>query len=403
MVFTIFVKFRDETLTVDNKRFPNFGEQTTVLELKDMVRQRLLVDHDWIKNYSITLVKSTGKFLKSEMRTLSDYNLGNMCTCYFYCHLFNEQQEYGMITEQLQNGWPKDLLTLVKSCEYHEKRRKLLLSSEFNVDNRRIGSFWCQIMAREISSLLVPCVRLGMPVNVMYDGKSALGLALYLDEFSILKELLELGASPNLKFRFHEEKALITPLQSVPIGVHWRKFTETRGLEYLKLLLKHDASLSIGKALIASIDRGLHKTATLLVREGSNVEARDSRNKTPLLIAVERGDLKMTRLLHTVGGASPNSRNRMMQNCTPFMLAVSQNNVRIVKHFIRNPKRIRKEVEDLLYKICSFTQTIIDLIWTMIVAPRVDFSLTDNKNRTVFDKAACNFMQTLLCKSLDYF
>jgi len=366
-----------------------------------MVRQCLLINHDWIKNYSITLAKSTGNFLKKDMRTLCDYNLGNMCTCYFYCHLFNEMHEYGMIAEQLENGRPEDLLTLVKSCEYNEKRRNILLSKLFNVNTRLNRSFWHQIMARDMSSILVPCVRCGMPVNKLYDGKSALGVALWGDEFSIYKELLELGANPNMKFRFLHK--LLTPLQSVPIGVQWRKFSETRGLEYLKLLLKHDANLSTGKALTASVDRGLYGIASFLVREGINVEARDSSNKTPLLIAVERGDIEMTRLLHTLGGASPNSRNQTMQNSTPFMLAVSLNNIPIVKYFVRNQKRTRKEIEDLLYQICSFTQTIVDLIWSMIEAPRVDLSLTDNVNRTVFDMADSDFMHTLLCKSLDYF
>lgn len=251
---------------------------------------------------------------------------------------------------------------------------------------------------------MVPCVKLGMPVNEEYDERPALCIALYHNEFSTVKELLHLGADPNMKFRIEMDRnmGLVTPLQSVPVGIYRNYFSQTRGLQYLKLLVKQDADLSVGRALRTSIFYEQYETAKYLVNEGSNVEKRGYYRMTPLMTAVLREDINLTRLLYSEGGASPNSRiSPNIKNLTPFMLAVSRNYTQIVKHFLEDPKQIRRELENVLHNVWGFTKTIIDIIRSMTRPSPIDFSLTDGYNRTVFDLANSDTMKSLLLKGLN--
>jgi len=405
MVFTIFVKYGGRTITVDATHFRTLGQETKVHEFRNMIIKRIKKNHGRIEMSRILLARSDGKFLARDQLKLRDYNIQNLSTCLLYVRPYNKAEDHRLIVEKLQNGKPEELLSLITSCYWNYNRKDLLLKeTNFQVHTKEKTSFWKQILAKELCSIMIPCVGLGMPINENYDQKSALGIALFHDEFNIVQQLLIRGADPNTKFRFGMDRnmELVTALQSVPLGVSLNKFNESRGRQYLKLLLEHDADLSVGKALLVSIDHGQYQIATYLVYEGSNLEARDYYQKTPLMIAVWRGDIYLTRLLHSVGGASPNTRNINMKNYTPFILAVSLGRMHIVKHFIQDPKQKRRELENILHHVCSFTETIIELIWCMTRAPSVDFSLTDDTNRTVFDIAKSKALQSLLWKGLDY-
>ena len=178
-------------------------------------------------------------------------------------------------------------------------------------------------------------------------------------------------------------------------------FSEGTGLTYLQLLIDSKADLSVGKALVASVGNGQPQITRYLIRKGCNLEAKDYSFKTPLMIAVWREDISLARLLH-LAGASPNVRNPNMKQFSPFMQAVTQKNLTIMSNLVLDSANRRNELESILWEYCSFTDTIIDVIWSMIPVHKVDFSLTDEHNRSVFDIAETEAITERLYKLLDY-
>jgi len=395
MTFTIFVQFQGKKLTLDSTSYPKFGCQTTVGIFRNMVRQHCEIIKSDINVQKIH-ISFCGKILLRDCVKISDYGLSNMSTCFAYVYIYNA------VTSMLLNRKLEELIDMINSCKNNWYRKNILLTRKFQIDTIDWMSFWEQVLAKKLCSLMAPCVRLGMPVNEKYDSTSALCIALYNDQVKLVRELLLLDADPNIKSRFLMDEKLKTPLQSVPIGVSRKRFSESRGLTYLKLLIDFKADRTVASPLFSSVRGGQLRIASYLIDEGCNVDARDSLNETPLMIAIFSGDINLTRVLHGVYGASPNIRIPNLGNCTPFMQAVSENRRPIVEYFLFNHREKRKALELALWELCRFNEIIFDLIWRMIQVPKVDLSLTDDDHRSVFDMANSDAVLELLHRSLNY-
>lgn len=404
MVFTIFIWFEGKTITLDSVSYPKLCPYTTVWKMKEIVRQRVEMIVDSSKTgYSIHLTLSGGKLLEKDSFMICDYGLSNMGSCNAYFRPYNKIVDYNRVKNTLEVGITEDILDVIKSCKKNKNRRSILLTRKFQFYTKEWTSFWEHILEREFCSLMVPCVRLGMPVNQQHRQYSALSIALHHNKMNVVRDLLLLGANPVSKSRFVKDwyLTLMTPLEFVPVGVSLKMFSERKGLKYLQLLIDSNADLS-ERVLFTAVRKGQSKITRWLMRKGCNLEKRDDYNKTPLMIAVWNEDINITRQLHYLGGASPNVKNPNMKNFTPFMQAVWLKNIAIVTNLLWDPRKKRKKLEDILRKYCSFTDTIIDLIWSMVPVPKVDFSLTDKQNRTVFDIVESPAMREFLYRSLEY-
>jgi len=406
LVFTIFVKFEDEVLTLNSKDYPMLGWWTTVRELKKIVRQRIEMTKGHSTGLHFIMANSNGTIFENLLYRIEEYGISNMSICNAYFKPWNDILDYTEIQLRLQDDRPEDIQALLESCEKCRSLRIILLESEFDVYTTMRTSFWAQILAGEFCSLMAPCVRIGMPVNETYCQTSALSISLWNDNIGAVKELLRLNSSPNGDYKIQTGKnwKLMSPLQLVVNGLSFKKFSENKCLKYLKLLIDCKADLSNDWALISAVRKGLLKIASYLISEGCNVEVVEVVQgffMTPLIQAVKCEDINLVRLLHGVGGASPNVIAKGAY-LSAFMLAVSQNSIQIVKYFLQNPNQQRMELQNILHLVCDFTNNVIHIIWTMVQSPVASFVIMDRRNRTVFDMANSKAMSDLLYQSLDY-
>jgi len=388
LIFTIFVTFEEEVLTLNSKDYPMLAEWMSVRELKKIVRQRIEMTKGRIAGQHFVLSNSNGTVLKNFRWGIESYAISNMSICSAYFKPYNDKFDYTQIKLRLQSDRAEDIQALLESCEKSSMRRSILLENKFTVYTDMWTSFWEQILAGGFCSLMAPCVRLGMPVNKKWKESSALSIALWNDNISVVKDLLALNSDPNgfSEIKRGKYSKLIRPLHLVVIGVSIDKFSENKCFKYLKLLIDSKANLSNCSALISAVKKGLVNIASYLVHEGCDVEIVEDRTWiSPLMLAVQREDINSVRLLHGVGGASPNIPHVSAQ-LTAFMLAVSQNSIEIVKYFLQNPNQKRKELRNILYQLCDFTNNVIHIIWTMVQTPQASLAITHN-NRTVFEMA----------------
>jgi len=364
IVFTIFVVFEGELLTLNSKNYPRLGESTTVRELKKIVRQRIEMTKGHIAGQHFIMASCDGTVFKNLLWRIEKYGITNMGVCTASFKPWNDILDYTEINLRLQDDRPEDIRDLLESCEKCSSVMSILLEENFWVYTGRETSFWDQILAGGFCSLIAPCVRLGMPVNRTYNRSS--------------------------------------PLELVVSGVSLGKFSENKCLKYIKLLIDSKADLSKGGALNSAVQEGLMKIASYLVYEGCNVDYINSLYMTPLILAVKREDINLVRLLHGVGGASPNAMPHIYVKKSAFMHAVSQNNIQIVKYFLETPDQKRKELRNILCQLCNFTYNVIDIIWTMVETPLANLAITTRNNSTVFEMVNSKAMSDLLYQSLDY-
>jgi len=404
IVFTIFVVFEGELLTLNSKNYPGLGESTTVRELKKIVRQRIEMTKGHIAGQHFVMASCDGTVFKNLRWRIEKYGITNMGVCTASFKPWNDILDHFEINLRLQDDRPEDIRDLLESCEKCSSVMSIFLYETFEVYTARETSFWDQIMAGGFSSLMALCVRLGMPVNRTYDHydqSSPLSIALLDGNFGAVKELLRLNSSPNCCYIDHSGWVM-SSLELVVSGVSLRKFSENKCLKYIKLLIDSKADLSKGGALNSAVQEGLMKIASYLVYEGCNVDYINSLYMTPLILAVKREDINLVRLLHGVGGASPNAMPHIYVKKSAFMHAVSQNNIQIVKYFLETPDQKRKELRNILCQLCNFTYNVIDIIWTMVETPLANLAITTRNNSTVFEMVNSKAMSDLLYQSLDY-
>jgi ankyrin repeat protein len=127
------------------------------------------------------------------------------------------------------------------------------------------------------------------------DGFTPLGLAAFFRHASIVRTLLERGATADLP---SQNQLHVTPLQSAAAA---------RSMEIVELLLARGADPNSREgngftALHAAADNGQIEMVRLLLDHGADANARAENGKTPLGMAVAKSHAEVAQLLRERGG-----------------------------------------------------------------------------------------------------